>query len=207
MGDWGLCCWSLPNLPWLSQSLRVPLAHRGQFPAAPTTCWECTLCHLPNGRIDTAFENRRPWKEVMTKFSASQILHKQNNILWSYSCKMPFGMLLFQPWCPVPTLELSRVRAGLSRCCWMNSSVWSWEEMSHCGAFCIRNERLSLGSEYSGTVAVFLGEFICAVSSFCISSKPKVGQTVPVQFLLVLLGMSGPWAVGKQSWWLLGEQG
>lgn len=47
------------NLPWLSQSLRVPLAHRGQFPAAPTTCWECTLCHLPSGRIDTAFENRR----------------------------------------------------------------------------------------------------------------------------------------------------
>lgn len=68
-----------------------------------------------------------------------------------------------------------------------------------CGAFCIRNELLSLESEYSGTVAVFLGEFICAVSNFCISSKPKVGQTVPEQFLLVLLGMSGPWAVGEQS--------
>lgn len=66
-----------------------------------------------------------------------------------------------------------------------------------CGAFCIRNKLLTLGSEYSGTVAVFLGEFICALSNFCISSKPKVGQTVPVQFLLVLLGMSGPWAVGK----------
>lgn len=68
-----------------------------------------------------------------------------------------------------------------------------------CGAFCIRNKLLSLRSEYSGTVAVFLGEFICAVSNFCMSSKPKVGQTVPVQFLLVLLGMSGSWAVESRA--------
>lgn len=68
-----------------------------------------------------------------------------------------------------------------------------------CGAFELETSSSVLGSEYSGTVAVFLGEFICAVSNFCINSKPKVSQTVPVQFLFFLVGMSGPWAVGKQS--------
>lgn len=46
---------------------------------------------------------------------------------------------------------------------------------------------------------MLLGEFICALSDFCISSKPRAGQTIPEQFLLVLLGVSGPWVLGSRA--------
>lgn len=136
---WVLLYWSLPQ-PALALS-EPPCPTERSSQQLPPPCWECSLWHLPSGKTDPAFENRHPWKEVMIKFSACTILHKQNNVLWSSSCKMPLGML-FKPWCPIPhwccSKELSsycwslpRVSAGLSQCCWMNSSVWSWEEMSH----------------------------------------------------------------------------
>lgn len=103
---------------------------------SPSTVLGVHIWHLPSVRTDTALENRHPWKEVMIKFSACEILHKHNNVLWSYSCKMPFGMLFFQPWCPDPTPRSvlwspPRVSAGFSRSCWVSSSVWCWKEMSH----------------------------------------------------------------------------
>lgn len=162
------------NLPWLSQSLRPPQPHREILPA-PAQC-ENRHC----------LWEQHPWKEVTIKFSASKILPKHNNVLWSYSRKVPSGMLLLQPWCPDATLLLFQgvqcIADSSQSQCWFLSALL--DELCGklkgdvtCAAFCVRNELLSLGSEILGLQQCSCGNlFVLFLTSVSALSPELVRQ-------------------------------
>lgn len=157
--------WDLWELPAASTLLGVHIL-------APAQC-ENTHC----------LWEQHPWKEVTIKFSASKILP---NVLWSYFCKVPSGMLLLQPWCPDAALLLFQgvqcIADPSQSHCWFLSVLL--DELCGklkgdvtCGAFCVRNELLSLGSEILGLQQCSWGNlFVLFLTSVSALSPELVRQ-------------------------------
>lgn len=142
MTVWVLCRWSLPQ-PALALSV-------SESPPAPLRGVPSSSHHLLGVHIlaPAQWEHRHClWEQPPVKRGGDKILCLQDS---SQAEQCPVELFLQNAFWNVviPALvssshtaavprssaeycwSLPRVSAGLSRCCWVNSSVWSWGEMS-----------------------------------------------------------------------------